>query len=96
MIWELLPTGKENKVSAVTLMDATGIRTGRELSKVIRQERFSGKLILSTKADGGGYFLPASAAEVQEFIETFSNEARALFAMLKTAREYVRNSHAGR
>ena len=90
MIWELLPTGKKNKVSADDLMKMTGIQTKRELSAVVQRERFSGKLILSTKADGGGYYLPGDAVEVEDFIETYSGEARALFAMLKTARQYIK------
>ncbi len=76
-------------MSAAAVMNATGISTKRELSAVVRQERCAGKLILSTKADGGGYYLPGSLAEVKEFISTYSGEAKALFVMLKAARKYA-------
>ena len=92
MIWELLPTGKQNKITAAALMNATGIQTKRELSAVVQQERHDGKLILSTKADGGGYYLPENVEEAKEFISTYSGEARALFSMMKAARRYAAES----
>lgn len=90
MIWELLPTGKRNKMSAAALMSATGIKTARELSAAVQRERMAGRVICSTKADGGGYYRAANAAEAQEFIDTFTGEAKALFAMQKAFREYVK------
>lgn len=96
MIWELLPTGKHNKVTAAALMKATGIQTKRELSAIVQRERMAGLLICSTKSDGGGYYRAANPAEAQEFINTFTGEAKALFAMQKAFRKYVKASEVTR
>lgn len=94
-IADLLPTGKANRITAGELMRATGITTKRELTAAVRQERLAGHLILSTKADRGGYYLPEDAAEVQEFLNTFSGEARSMFAMMRAAREFVKAAAGG-
>ena len=92
LICDFLPIGKCNKITSADLMRLTGISTPRELSAAVRQERLAGALILSTKSGGGGYYLPTDAAEVEEFINSYSGEARSLFVMLRSAREYMKVS----
>ncbi len=87
MIYELLPTGKENRISAKDLCTAANIADRRTLCSAIRRERINGALILSTKGKHGGYYKPANNAEIAEFIGTITREAKAMFFILKNARE---------
>lgn len=89
LIYDLLPTGKENRVRSDELVRAAGLPDKRALCSRIRRERLDGALILSTKEGGGGYYKPATVAEVNEFIASYSGEARALFSMLAAARKHT-------
>ena len=95
IIADILKNGKENKLSAAAVMQITGICSKRELSEEVRRERLAGCLICSTKTEGGGYYLPKDIEEAQEFINTFSREARALFAMQKAFRKYINTEKDG-
>lgn len=86
-IFDLLPIGKENAIKARRLMALTGARNERELCSMVRAERNEGYLILSKKDNGGGYYRAANKAELKEWVETFSKEARATFYMMKAARK---------
>ena len=56
MIYELLLEGKENKRSTQELIDKLNIDK-RAFYNILRQERREGRIILSTKENGGGYWL---------------------------------------
>ena len=86
MIYELLPIGRHNKVKSSELLARTGLKNERALCSAVRRERLEGKLILSCKAGGGGYWKPETPDEVSAFVASFEREAKAIFAMLKTAR----------
>lgn len=82
--------GKANRCSADDIMGRIGIGSKRDLCTVVQKERSEGALICSTKCCGGGYYLAESAAEVEAFVQTFSNEARALFWMQKHFRQFLK------
>lgn len=74
---DLLPHGAENAVTTAALMDFTGL-TRQQLQQLIKQERTSGKLILSKASGDGGYFLPdpdpdKGRAEIRRFRSTVLN-----------------------
>ena len=56
MIYELLSEGKENKRTRSELIKALDI-PWRDFQTVLRRERREGHIILSTKDEGGGYWL---------------------------------------
>ena len=85
-IFDLLPTGKENATSTAELMRITHAKDERDLRSMIAAERKAGAAILSTKGKGGGYYKAASDAELREFLQTYSKEARSIFYMMRAAR----------
>lgn len=94
-IADMLPVGKQNRISAAALLRMTGEKDMRELRNRIRQERMDGALICSTKSGRGGYYLPADAEEGQEFIDTYAGEGEALLAMLGAFRAFVKAAEGG-
>lgn len=76
-ISDLLPHGAENAVTTAALLDFTGL-TRQQLQQLIKQERTSGKLILSKSSGDGGYFLPdpdpdKGREEIRRFRSTVLN-----------------------
>lgn len=94
-IESLLPTGKTNAIPSQALADLTGCKSVRELQELIAAERAAGAVILSTCYDGGGYYLPETTAEVQEFIRTLESRGKNTLAALRSAREYLRREGQG-
>ena len=90
MITEFLKTGKDNAVPSKVLAKMIGCRNVRDLQTLISQERQQGAVILSTSRNGGGYYLPADAEEVREFIRTLDTRARHTFLALRSARQYLK------
>jgi len=64
-----------------------GVGSARELQTIIARERKAGAVILSSCA--GGYYLPASREEVEEFVRTQDKKARSIMFVLKSARQYM-------
>ena len=85
-ISELLKPGYENRISGAALLAITGCNSMRELRKQISVERLQGSPILSTRAAGGGYYLPGGPEETREFCATMLQEARALLAVVEALR----------
>lgn len=94
-IADLLPTGKTNAIPSQTLAYLTGCKSVRELQELIAAERAAGAVILSTCYDGGGYYLPETQAEVQEFIRTLESRGKNTLAALRSAREYLQREKQG-
>ena len=88
MIADILPQGKQNRISFAELQAATGCHDERTLRKMISDERKQGHVILSDPA--GGYWLPANKAEVEAHIKRTEKEAKSLLYALKGAREYLK------
>lgn len=84
-IRELIPCGRQNRISTRDLMQKSGITSERKPREEIRRARINGAIIASCKA-GGGYFRPETREELRAFVESFSQEGQALFAVLKAAR----------
>ena len=82
-ISELLQPGYENRISGAALLTITGCNSMRELRKQISAERLQGKPILSTRAAGGGYYLPGGPEETRAFCATLKQEARALLEIIE-------------
>lgn len=91
-IYDLLDLGKENKKTTRELMQLTNLDE-RALREAVRRERIAGKLIVSTKDSGGGYYIPKNPGELSEFLATMEKEAKSIFVMMKTARKEVRKEN---
>lgn len=90
MIVEILKKGKQNAVPSKVLAKKVGCGSVRDLRAIVAQERQQGAVILSTSRNGGGYYLPADAEEVREFIRTLDARARHTFLALRSARKYLK------
>ncbi len=91
MIEEQLKKGRGNAVSIEYLMNVTGLQTDRAVQRQIARERKAGALILSNTAAPGGYFLPADAAEVRQFVRTLEKRGAGIFSAIQSARRYLRD-----
>lgn len=90
MIAELLNKGKENAITTESLMRACNFDNKRDLTMQVAKERAAGALICSRTSGQGGYYLPRSREEVQEFIESMSNRAKNTFKAVTAARKYLK------
>ena len=81
-ILDLIPFGKENKVTTRYLMQISGksMRAIREEVKILKVSDG----VCTTKEDGGGYWRSDNRAEQERTASTLESGG---FAMLRTARE---------
>lgn len=89
-ILDYVPKGRANRISTRELMKRTGITTPRALRETIRKQREKGAIIASTKADGGGYFIPESRAELWAYAKETERQGASTFATLKATRELLK------
>lgn len=87
-IQNVLKHGVENAVSGEYLCAYYGIED-RALRSFLHYARTNGVPVLSSTKHGG-YYLPKDQQEAQEFIKAQSNRAKACFASVKAAKEYVK------
>lgn len=90
VIVEFLKKGKQNAIPSKQLAKMTGCGSVRDLRDLVAKERQRGAVILSTSRNSGGYYLPADAEEVREFVRTLDARARHTFLALRSARKYLR------
>lgn len=90
MIVDILPRGKQNRMSLAELQAITGCRNVRTLRKMISDERKQGSVILSCSE--GGYWLPEDKKEVEAHIKRTEREAKSLLFSLKGAKEYLKET----
>lgn len=90
MIYELLKKGQNNAMSSEELIKALPIQNKRVMQEIIAKERESGKVILSTTKNGGGYYLPGTREELTEFINTLSKRAGNTFKALRSAKALLK------
>lgn len=83
MVYELLPTGKNNAVKKETLCAKLGINA-RTLRKYIMLERQNGAVILSN-AKTGGYYIPSTPEELDEFVQMQKGQIFSRFRSIKSA-----------
>lgn len=88
MVADLLLRGKENATPVNVLCSRLNIRP-REVRLRIAKERELGAVILSSST-GGGYYLPADRAEIEEFIKVTNKKAFSTLRTLRSAKELVK------
>lgn len=88
IVADLLSEGRENATPRRSLKNTLQINE-RLLYKLIEKERRKGAPILSQKDNGGGYFLPASDDETDEYLNTAMNN------IISNLRSYYGIKYAG-
>ena len=83
-IFDLLPAGDENAISARDLCQICGVN-GRKLRSIISNERENGALILSSFS--GGYYRPTTEEELSEYITAMRRRAISTFKVIKSAQK---------
>lgn len=78
----ILPTGKENAISARELAAKLGV-SDRVLRDLVTTDRVKGIVICSSSA---GYYLPASKNEIREFCNFMEKRAKHSFIAIQSAR----------
>lgn len=91
-ISDVLKPGIENAVSLEFLCSYYGA-SDRIVRKFLHYARVNGIPVLSS-TKYGGYYLPKDQHEAQEFIRAQTNRAKACFASLKAAKEYVKTAES--
>ena len=96
MIVELLKPGRENITSTDELLEVLQIRP-RNLYKAIREERRAGAAILSTKENGGGYWLwdGKNYKELEQYYKMQRSMAIDILATLKPVRKRLKAHEKG-
>jgi hypothetical protein len=87
-ITDVLKPGIENAVSLEFLCSYYGA-SDREVRRFLHYARVNGIPVLSS-TKYGGYYLPKDQHEAQAFIRAQTNRAKACFASLKAAKEYIK------
>lgn len=82
---DYLHYGKEHAIPSKDLARLLGVASVRELQKMIEKERHSGEVILSTCADGGGYYLSDDPTEITAFVRTLSKRAQNTIRSMESA-----------
>lgn len=87
-IYDILPTGKENAISATDLVGLAGCKDTRELRLIIASERDAGKWICSSTS--GGYYKPKDRAEIAEYNRMMTSRSVGNFRASKWARDALK------
>jgi len=82
-VLQYLRYGRDNAVVGRDLREKTGL-PDRVLRKTLEDIRRSGQVVIS---DTSGYYLPATLAEVQGYIQQEEHRARSTFFTLQSARQ---------
>lgn len=90
MILNNLKPGRENSISRDKLVSMTGIND-RTIRDKIADLRASGIPIISN-TNKGGYYLPASADEAQEYIESMESRAKKTFVSIKATKQWLKDN----
>lgn len=73
----LLQVGKGNAIQGHKLVKLLGLKDLRDLTQLIEVERRAGAPICaSTDQNSPGYYLPADAAELEEYIKSLGRRLR--------------------
>ena len=89
-ISDYIPTGKRNAVTLDKLKADTG-KTAREIAKLIREERISGTVIL-TSSKGGYWLLDKNEDDAAEQLSRFISfmDSKNTFLTVKFAKEALK------
>ena len=88
MIYDILPTGKENAISATDLVRLTGCKDTRELRLIIASERDAGYWICSSTS--GGYYRPKDRLEIAEYERMMRSRSIGNFRASRWARNALK------
>lgn len=91
-IYDSLPIGKGNAISAEELAKIHGIKDTRTLRHEITAERLNGAYIAGSER---GYYRPVSLAEFQECWQWFHTRAISSFRISKLFRDAIKNQFEG-
>ena len=86
MIYELLSVGKENARTGRELATALGCDI-RDITAQVERERRAGQPICASMKEPAGYFLPASAEDLERYCNMLHKRAGELY---KTRRALIR------
>ncbi len=89
-ISDYIPAGKKNAVTLEHLKAVTG-RTSREIARLIREERISGKIILTSSA-GSYWLLDTSESDAAEQLQRFIAymDSKNTFSAVKSAKSALK------
>lgn len=84
IVYDALNYGRENAISAKTLVKLLGFKSKRDLQKEIEKERNCGFVIL-TDFSGGGYFRSNDVNDLKKFTRTMNAKAKNTLRALESA-----------
>ncbi len=89
-ISDYIPAGKKNAVTIKHLKAVTG-RTSREIARLIREERISGQIILTSSA-GGYWLLDKTESDAIEQLQRFIAymDSKNTFSAVKSAKSALK------
>lgn len=102
MIFEILPRGAENAITARDLLKLSGMPSGAALRHQIALERRTGSLILSTcRGKRRGYFCPSNDPataqdELAAFVAQMNSRAKKIIIATLGAREAINDIEQAR
>ena len=83
--------GIDNRLSSEDLIQASGLRDVKELHEQLQRERTKGgRLIASTKASPGGYFLPKTDGEILDYLKMMRSSGISHLQAAKPARDELK------
>lgn len=82
--------GRENSISRDKLVSMTGIND-RTIRDTIADLRASGVPIISNTQEGG-YYLPSTKDEAQEYIESMESRAKKIFISAKATKQWLKDN----
>ena len=83
-IMELLPIGRENAISADSLVKMLGCKNKRELRLMVANERNRGAVICSSAS---GYYRAKNREEIVEYCRTMDSMATSIFQATRGAKK---------
>ena len=93
-LYDLIPCGRANAVTGKQLMEITGARDLRSISKGVELIRRSGTPVCATTGKNPGYFRPETAKELLNYVRSFNRRLREMRRTLE-ALEAVAQSMEG-
>ena len=89
----LIPTGKENAISASELADITGMTERTVRATVSRIRRTQQKIICSNSDSSNGrtgFYYPSNDTEIEEYVRNERHKLRTYHAAVRPAEKYLK------
>ena len=90
-IFDFIPNGAENAISADALTAILGFKDSRSLRAAILNLRRQGHVIAGTK---WGYYIPCDISELREYLHTAEMRGRTTFTSVRAARKALKAAEA--